>query len=609
MGSKLEQDHKKGRHSLLRNAAVPVFMAFIVMFTLIITRHMWEPLELKSYDLRVQVLEKLNLGNSSYTGNVVVVGMLEDRMVIEKPLIFWYPEFGRFLIKMLEYESSLVSLDLIPIHALGEKILDAASTIMEDEINDEVEEFLEMLGESTDNSLLGPMLYVSDKLPIIQGTADGTVPYYYPLMAFMENVHQASVKLTPDPDNIIRRQRLVSEDGQKPFAYASYLLGTGKQHGSEHVLMNYSIAEEIPVYSFTDLLNGKYEKGLFKDKIVLLGYITDYVDVHSTPLGYRLPGVIVHAITIETLLSGTALEPVGTNSDILIIALLCILGLSISVRTRPLPALALTFIAMAAFVVFNIIVFNTGTVLSIFPHVFSPLLVFSTIYPYRYLVEERGKRKLYRTFSYFMDSKIIDSLVEKDPESLLEGKSIDVCVMFVDLRGFTALSNSHDARTVVSFLNIYFSRITGIIQEYGGVVDKFIGDAILAFFTSGKAPVIDALTASEKIIREIGRINETGELEPLLGDLQIKIGIGVHFGKVIMGNIGSEKKMDFTIIGEAVNIASRIEGMTKKLNVQILTTEQIRNAANNQFDFTHMGAHPIKGLNKPIDIYSIMYKI
>lgn len=584
----------------------PLLIVVSVTAVLLATSNVWEPLELKAYDLRVQMLERLNIKRNAYTGSVIVVGMIEDQMITRKPLIFWYPEIGEFLGMMLEYEARLVSMDLIPLHSLGEKLVESASSIMEDDLDEDSEVFLEELGETTDNAFLGPLIMISNELPVVQGMAGGTVPYYFPMMAFMENVHKASVKLSPDTDGRIRRQALVDDEEITSFAYKSYLLATGNQLDKPDVMLNYSILKHVPLYSFTDLLDGKYDEGLFKDKIVLLGYITEYEDVHSTPLGFRVSGVMIHAVAIETLLGGTEITHVAGWMEVLVVAAFAFIGLAVSIRNKPMTALGISTFAIAVYLVLNEYLFYKGMMLNVFPNIFTPLLVFGAIYPYRYIVEEGSKRKLYRTFSYFIDRKIIDSLIDKDFDTLMRGESKRIAIMFIDIRGFTELSAECSAKNVVGFLNLYFSSLTEIIQRNNGIVDKFIGDAVLAFFASGDNPVDDALKASREILHEVQLINEKGDLSETLGSWRLKIGVGLHFGSVIMGNIGSKKKMDFTIIGEAVNIASRIEGMTKRFDFPVLATNQIREMSGKSYTFKHLGLHQVRGIKEKVDIYAAM---
>jgi class 3 adenylate cyclase/CHASE2 domain-containing sensor protein len=601
----VNKDKKTDIHWRRLSAVIPYAIAVVIILAMISSRNLLEPLELKSYDLKLRLAKHLELGKGLYTGRAVVVGMEEEVLLKEKPLIFWYPEIGEFISKMDEYGAKAVGIDIIPVHALGEKIRYAAESILDTNLDENYEEFLDKLGEVTDNSLLGPLIVLSEGTSIVQGVAGGTVPYFYPLMAFMGNVHEASVQLAPDRDGVVRKQMLKFGETDS-FAHALYKYGGGEKRDIETVLINYLLIDDITYFSFTDVLADKFQSENFSGKIVLLGYITDYDDIHAVPLGKRIPGVTIHAAVVETLLSETSMRETPPIAKIFIVGTLCLVGIYVATRMQPLPALAVTFITIGAFLVLNLAMFYKGYLLNVFPNIFLPLTIVF-VYPYRYLIEEGRKRKIYKTFSYYVDKKIIDSLIEKDVESLLKGEHKDVCIMFVDIRGFTAFSNENIAADVIKMLNLYFSNLTRIIHIHNGIIDKFIGDAVLAYFPPEANPIISSLEASKEILQAVDLMNEEGVIS--IGDEKwnLRIGIGLHFGSVIMGNIGSEKKMDFTIIGESVNIASRIEGLTKRLGHQILVSDTVFSLAKNKYEFKHLGKHEIRGVRIPVDIYTILY--
>lgn len=596
---------------------VPLALAVAAFGALLVLAPFAEPLENKAYDYRLSVLEALGVDRGEPTGGVVVVGMEESKLIGEKPLIFWYPEIGRMLLRLSDAGARGVGIDLIPVHALGEKIADAAVSIMEDEIEEyeDAEDFLDALGEATDNSLMGPMILASENMTVIQGLADAIVPYYYPMMAFMENVRGASVRLTPDADTVVRRQMLDSYttgDGTavEPFPLALYRLAEGADAGAEQpasVILNYGLLPKIPYHAFPDMLDPEYDLSGVAGKVVLVGYITEYADVHFVPPGRRIPGVFIHAVTIETMLSGTAPQPLGRTGRVALLAALCLMGLAIAWRMGPFAALGATAAAAVAYSGLNLYALGQGTLLPLVPDALGPLAVFTLVSPYRYLVEERSRRKLYKTFSYYVDQRIVDTLIERDAEHLMRGESKDLCILFSDIRSFTMLSNRCRADQVIGFLNVYFSRFTGIIQAHGGIVDKFVGDAVMAYFLPEGNPSVNALKASAEVMAMVRELNETRALEPYISEWKLAIGIGVHHGRVIMGNVGSEKKMDFTIMGEPVNIASRIEGLTKTLGEAVVCSEDVKTMAEGHFQFRHLGLHPIRGLEKGLDLYTIVY--
>jgi class 3 adenylate cyclase/CHASE2 domain-containing sensor protein len=588
-----------------RSHIVPVLLTLLVTVVVLATYSLWESLELKAYDFKLRAVERFGLMKGGYTGNAVVVDMEEGILMEEKPLIFWYPEIGEFLYKMNEYGASSVAIDLIPIHSLGEKIIDAADSSFPSGMNECGAEFLDEFGQYLDNSLMGALLDASDGMDIVQGVAGGTVPYYYSLMAFMADVHKASVSLSLDRDKIIRRQRLRYEDSLDSFAYTVYRLKGGTDVDRDTVALNYSLGSSIPRYSFSDILQDKVAPEKFRGKSVMLGYISGYDDTHPTPLE-TLDGILLHAITVETLFSGTFMSRLPFRVEVLLLVVLILTGLLFSTRLSPFTPIIGVFTVMASYMVFNIYMFQKFYLVPVFPQILSPLVVFSFIFPYRYFLEEKKKRRIYKTFSYYMDRSIIDTLVGRDLDALLKGEQKHICVMFTDIRDFTSMTQQLSAENIISFLNAYFGRLTGIIQKHNGFIDKLIGDAVLAFFVSEGNPVDNALRCSDEIVKEVERINNDTRISGITGGWRLRTGIGLDYGKVVMGNIGSERKMDFTIIGEPVNRASRLEGLTKRFDSPILITDSAHKASGGDFDFKHLGLIEVRGIKEPVDIYTVI---
>jgi len=205
-----------------------------------------------------------------------------------------------------------------------------------------------------------------------------------------------------------------------------------------------------------------------------------------------------------------------------------------------------------------------------------------------------------------VDKDLIDELLAKDPASLLKGEHKNVCIIFLDIRDFTRLSQQHTARQLFEVLNLYFGRITELVQLHNGFVNKFIGDGVLAFFATGSNPVSNAIRAAENIVEKTAQLNAEDAFRPFIGAWKIRIGIGIHYGKVVVGNIGSERKMDFTIIGEHVNIASRIEELTKQVKKNLLISDAVYQMAIQDFHFEPLGDYSIKGVEKPIGIYTLV---
>lgn len=586
--------------SRLLQLLIPVATTII----LVATGSYWQGIDMKCYDFRVNVTEALGIAKSKSSGSVVMVGIEDNEELKNKPLIFWYPDIGRFLLTMKDAGAKTVALDLIPVASLGERVVETARLLVGDELNDDRNAFLELLGEKTDNSLLGSMITASDRVTIIQGVGDGTVPFFYSSMAFMGNIHPASVRIAPDDDHVMRRQNMAFGPIDT-LSHAVYRALTGKPFPAGQIIINYPLRKSIPYYTFSDVLHGKVPLAAFQGKAVILGYFNKYLDVQPTPVSHDMPGAQIHAIAVETMLTGTQMAESSPTFLVIIILVLAGTGSIISFRLSPMSG-ALCIAALAlGYTVINTGMFAHGIAIPLVPPLIAPLMAFGAIYPYRYLVEERSRRNIYKMFSYYIDRTFIDALLESGSEDLLKGEYKNITIIFMDIREFTRFCENRPADRTVNFLNIFFDRMIGIIQQHNGVVNKIIGDALMAFFWEENNGTDSALSASKEMLRTAEQMSTDPALAHLFVGWELKIGIGMHHGSVLMGNIGSDKKMDFTIIGTPVNIASRLEGLNKGLKTKLLVTEDVWNIATNKNDLEFIGSHVIRGIKEPFALYTL----
>jgi len=215
--------------------------------------------------------------------------------------------------------------------------------------------------------------------------------------------------------------------------------------------------------------------------------------------------------------------------------------------------------------------------------------------------------KIRTVFSKFVPKEIIDDLIEKQSHtSLLIGEKRKVTILFSDIRSFTTISEENKAEDIVEFLNNYFEIMCSIIKKYGGTVDKLIGDAMLAVFgapISYEDNTLRAVNASIEMINSLKKI-DTKKIN--LSGKALNIGIGIHEGDVIVGNIGSKDKFDYTIIGDNVNLASRLEGLTKHYREKIIISESVKKKIENKFFLRKLDKVKVKGKDKSTDIYGIV---
>jgi adenylate cyclase len=243
--------------------------------------------------------------------------------------------------------------------------------------------------------------------------------------------------------------------------------------------------------------------------------------------------------------------------------------------------------------------------------VFSPLAFGWTFYltasAVAYLNERTQRLRTSVMFKRFLDPRIVADLIERgELDHKNSAESRDVTVMFSDIRGFTALSESARAEDVVTLLNSYFSKQVEVIFRHSGTLDKFIGDAIMAFWG---APVAHADHARLAVAAAIDMSAALMEMRSQLGTLgeTLEIGIGIHTGRAVVGFIGSNDRLDYTVIGDTVNLASRIEGMTKGIG-RVLVSEATRDAVGDVYDWRDCGSHHVKGREMPVRLFEPVTK-
>lgn len=216
-------------------------------------------------------------------------------------------------------------------------------------------------------------------------------------------------------------------------------------------------------------------------------------------------------------------------------------------------------------------------------------------------LEERDRLKT--TFGKYMTESVMSHLLSQQVE--LGGDTLPVTILFSDIRGFTTISEQLDAQHLVALLNEYFTEMVDIVMDHGGVVDKYIGDAIMVVFGAPVPEPDDALRAVRAAVqmrKALERLNQRLEAR---GATPIRTGIGVHSGDVVAGNIGSERRMEYTVIGDAVNLASRLEGATKELGADLVISDGTYELVREHVDATLLGTITVKGREQPVSVYAV----
>jgi len=365
--------------------------------------------------------------------------------------------------------------------------------------------------------------------------------------------------------------------------------------------------------SWNSLQNGEVEKmlvnpGEFRDKYVFIGAsAVGLDDIKSTSIRRLTPGVFIHASVLSNILSNDILKQVPGEYTLLLGILMATFALLLILYNHRwylgylLPVLAVMAYVYAAFVLYS-----HNYIVSIMEPV---LLVMASILlgsGYKAVTEGRDRRRVKHMFSQYVSSAVLDELLEKYQDHIRAGDGTrqQVTILFSDIRDFTSLSENLSPEKVVELLNIYLGEMSGIIMKEGGTIDKFIGDAIMAFWG---APVISADHADKALsscMEMVTALDEVNERLRSKGFEPLRVGIGLHTGYAILGNIGSENKLDYTVIGDAVNLASRVEGLTKQYGFPVLLTEDTRQALSLELPLGSVDAVKVKGKNIPIKLYA-----
>ncbi len=335
-------------------------------------------------------------------------------------------------------------------------------------------------------------------------------------------------------------------------------------------------------------------------KIVLVGF-TGITDFKSTPFGF-MPGVELHASIIDNLLNRRFLRQVAFARELLAVSLILFLLLLGSLHYR-VQSVITGFIAALSWAAVSLFGFD-----GFYLPVARPLLLLVTFVASTGIVAYRSiyidRRRVRQIFSRYVSDSVLHQVLASDDRDFMQGKRRQLCILIADIRGFTTFSEKRDAHEVVKFLNAYFSVITEMIMRHRGVVDKFLGDGLLAFFN---APVEDGDFADNalKAALEIRAYSDSPEFRAISHGEELKVGIALHIGDSVFGNIGSTRKTEFTVIGDTVNTCSRMESLNKEFETSIIVSGQLTSLIRQQVQWRFLGKRSIRGKTAEIELYTI----
>ncbi len=358
--------------------------------------------------------------------------------------------------------------------------------------------------------------------------------------------------------------------------------------------------------SASDVLNKKVNKEVLNEKIALFGTSAPgLLDLRTTPLEAAYPGVEIHANIIQGILDGRILHAPGYTRGYEFI-LICFIGILLTFTLPMLSALYSTLIILASITLLIATNFYAWTsaqlVLPIAAPVLLVILLFALQMTYGFFVESRGKRQLAHLFGQYVPPELVEEMSEKMEDINLDGEMREMSVLFSDVRGFTTISESLEPKELTGYINAFLTPITKVIHDNRGTIDKYMGDAVMAFWG---APLEDKQHALHALNAALGIVERMKSLRQAFSKKQwpeIYVGIGVNSGIMNVGNKGSEFRVDYTILGDAVNLGSRLEGLTRIYGVDIITSEFTKHAVP-EYEYRELDRVRVKGKDKPVTIY------
>lgn len=361
--------------------------------------------------------------------------------------------------------------------------------------------------------------------------------------------------------------------------------------------------------SATDVMSNNLDKAILKNKIVLLGTTAaGLMDLRATPMQNVYPGVEVHANMVAGILDGSIKQNPAYTQGIEFILLLLVGGLlAFSLpNLSPSAATLLTALCLGLLLGLNWLAWQAGNLalpLAALLVTISMLYFFNMAYGFFF--ESRLKRQLGRLFGLYIPPELVDEMAQNPNSYSLASQSRHMTVLFTDVRDFTSIAEGMAPEQLSLLMNRFLSPMTQAIHQHRGTIDKYMGDAIMAFWG---APVADKQHATHAVQAALAMTNALAGLQDdfaAQGWPAIRIGIGLNSGDMVVGNMGSTFRMAYTVLGDAVNLGSRLEGLTKYYAVSIIVSEETKVLAPD-FAYRELDWVRVKGRDKPLAIYEVI---
>lgn len=362
--------------------------------------------------------------------------------------------------------------------------------------------------------------------------------------------------------------------------------------------------------SASEVLAGRAPPGSLSDKLVFVGATEPGIgDVRTSPLDLAVPGVEIHATVADNLIHRRFLRDGAPEAALGLLAVLTLgplCGVIAALAPRPLAgAAAAAGILLLYAALTHVALAVADRHLFLFVPAATGLAATTAASVWRNVFSEAKAREIRRTFARFVSEAVVEEML-RDPERVrLGGEKRELTVLFADIRGFTALSERLPPERVVELLNGFLTPVTRILLERGGTLDKYMGDAVMAFFGAPVAQPDHARRACEAALAIRSETARLAEASRRAGEPALACGIGLNTGPMAVGNMGSTMIFDYTVVGDHVNLGSRLEALTRHYGVDVLVSEFTRRAAGDGFVFRELDRVRVRGRSEPVGVFEL----
>lgn len=450
----------------------------------------------------------------------------------------------------------------------------------------------------------------------------------------------AVVEFKPDSDGVFRRSKPLREYqgkyfpvlGLAPFIDSNSSINIRDnaiiindriipldEHGNS--LINMYGIDKIETYSISGVFKTlqQLRKGddadlflspeIFKDSIVYIGASAiGAADLKAIPIHPNAPGVLLHAFQASNYLLNDFISPPNKKLTYLSIFLgVFLTSWAVMFSPRLLIRISVPLSILALYVAYALLSFNANVQVEMVPFIFATALTGFVSYAYLTFTEGVERSKVSHLFAQYVSQDVLDEVMNNYQEYLKSsaGQKVEISVLFSDIRGFTTMSENTEPEKIVEMLNIHFTVMADIILKHHGTIDKYIGDAVMAFWG---APLKTESHAEQAVLAGLEMLEGLKEVNKILKERgfehEIRIGIGINTGMATIGNIGSIKKMNYTVVGDAVNLSSRLESITKEHKTPLLFSEYTYHKIKDKISCKFIGNVTVKGRERSVDIYT-----